>query len=55
VSSYFYNGLSQRMVTRYGVSNPIAVDFHALWDRVPDARPANCMYLYRVGSSSPPP
>jgi hypothetical protein len=52
VSSYFYNGLSQRMVTRYGVSQPVSVDFRALWDRVPDARPANCMYLYRIGGAS---
>ena len=52
VSSYFYNGLSQRMVTRYGVSEPLSVDFRALWDRVPDARPANCMYLYHVGGDA---
>jgi 4-amino-4-deoxy-L-arabinose transferase-like glycosyltransferase len=52
VSSYFYNGLRQRMVTRYGVSEPISVDFRSLWERPPDARPANCMYLYRVGGTS---
>jgi Dolichyl-phosphate-mannose-protein mannosyltransferase len=54
VSSYFYNGLRQRMVTRYGVSEPVSVDFRGLWDRAPDARPANCMYLYHVGGGAAP-
>jgi len=48
VSSYYYNGLAQRMVTRYGISKSLRVDFQALWDRAPDARPANCMYLYHI-------
>ncbi len=52
ISSYFYNGLTQRMVTRYGVSKPVSVDFRALWERTPDARPANCMYLYHLGGGA---
>ena len=49
VSSYFYRGLPQRMVTMYGISDTKSVDCSVLWTHRPDARPANCMYLYHLG------
>jgi hypothetical protein len=49
VSSYFYHGLPQRMVTMYGISDTRSIDCSQLWTQHPDARPANCMYLYRLG------
>ena len=49
VSSYFYRGLPQRMTTMFGISDTQVIDCSVLWTRTPDARPANCMYLYRLG------
>jgi hypothetical protein len=49
VSSYYFVGLSQRMVTRAGRSKlPVKLDFKPLWARRPDAMPAGCMLLYRL-------
>ena len=48
VSSYYYVGLTQRMMTTRGRTPFVEMDFHTLWGRVPDARPARCMYLFRL-------
>jgi hypothetical protein len=52
VSSYYYRGLSQRMVTSRGISAPVRVDFRALDALDPVARPAGCMLLFRLRSPS---
>jgi len=48
VSSYYFVGLSQRMMTREGSTPPVTIDFQPLWSRAPDARPAGCMYLFKL-------
>ncbi|HET9326740.1 MAG TPA: glycosyltransferase family 39 protein [Candidatus Eisenbacteria bacterium] len=49
VSSYYYVGLWQRMTTREGRTPlPARIDFSGLWNQRPVARPAGCIYLYRV-------
>jgi hypothetical protein len=49
VSSYYFVGLPARMTTSRGQSEqPLKLDFKPLWGRVPDARPAGCMYLFRL-------
>jgi 4-amino-4-deoxy-L-arabinose transferase-like glycosyltransferase len=48
VSSYFLHGLPQRLVTSRGISSQIRIDFSNWQKRLPDARPANCMVLYRL-------
>ena len=49
VSSYFLVGLPARLTTRYGLSEEsITYDFQALRGQTPVARPAGCMYLFRV-------
>ena len=49
VSSYYFVGLPARMTTSRGQSEqPLRFDFHQLWGRTPDARPAGCMYLFRL-------
>ena len=49
VSSYYFVGLPQRMVIPGGrTPAPMALDFHALWNVPPVARPARCMYLFRL-------
>jgi len=48
VSSYFFVGLSQRMMTPQGRTAPTQLDFRPLWARTPDARPAGCMYLFHL-------
>jgi hypothetical protein len=49
VSSYFYVGLPARMTTSLGQSQEaIKLDFRPLWPRTPVARPAGCMYLFRL-------
>jgi hypothetical protein len=48
VSSYYFVGLSQRMMTPRGRTPPVEIDFQALWRTRPVARPADCMYLFRV-------
>lgn len=50
VSSYYFVGLSQRMVTPQGRTPSIRLDFTQLYGREPDARPARCMYLFHVPS-----
>jgi hypothetical protein len=54
VSSYYYRGLSQRMVTSSGISAPVLVDFRALEAIEPVARPAGCMLLFRLRSPNTP-
>jgi hypothetical protein len=48
VSSYFYVGLTQRMMTSRGRTPAVQIDFHPLWSMRPVARPARCMYLFRL-------
>jgi hypothetical protein len=49
VSSYFLVGLPARLTTFRGMSEqPVTYDFEALRARVPEARPAGCMYLFRI-------
>ncbi|MGH7731883.1 MAG: hypothetical protein ACRENJ_11610, partial [Candidatus Eiseniibacteriota bacterium] len=47
VSSYFYVGLPQRLMTREGRTDFKRYDFRAR-SLVPVARPARCMYLFRL-------
>jgi hypothetical protein len=46
VSSYYFVGLSQRMMTRQGRTPPLSMNFRPLWGRQPAARPADCIYLF---------
>lgn len=49
VSSYYYVGLGQRMITPAGrTALPVSIDLHTLYDWHPAARPARCMYLFRI-------
>jgi hypothetical protein len=48
VSSYYFVGLGQRMMTSRGRTGALRIDFTPLWGRVPEARPAECMYLFRL-------
>jgi hypothetical protein len=49
ISSYYFVGLSQRMMLREGrTALPIRLDFQPLWNRRPDAMPAGCMLLFRL-------
>jgi len=49
VSSYFFVGLPARLTTFRGMSEqPIAYDLSVLRNRDPAARPAGCMYLFRI-------
>jgi len=50
VSSYYFVGLSQRMMTPNGRTPSVRIDFEPLWGRTPDARPARCMYLFHLPS-----
>ncbi|MGH7731346.1 MAG: ArnT family glycosyltransferase [Candidatus Eiseniibacteriota bacterium] len=54
VSSYYYVGLRQRMMTQAGLSSEVAFDFAKL-QRYPAAEPAGCMFLFRltVGRARP--
>jgi hypothetical protein len=49
VSSYYFVGLPARMTTTAGQSEQtLQLDFRPLWSRVPDARPAHSIYLFRL-------
>ena len=49
VSSYFFVGLPARMTTYLGQSGrPVSFDLEPLWRQPAIARPAGCMYLFRV-------
>jgi hypothetical protein len=54
VSSYYFVGLSQKMMTRRGRTEAIHFDFHPLWDVPPVATPAGCMWLFRLRWSDAP-
>jgi hypothetical protein len=51
VSSYYFVGLTQRMMTAKGRTPPVEIDFRPLWDRVPDARLGGSIYLFRLRSA----
>jgi hypothetical protein len=46
VSSYYFVGLGQRMMTQRGRTPPLIIDFRPLWGVQPVARPADCIYLF---------
>ncbi len=46
VSSYYFVGLGQRMMTPRGRTQPLRIDFRPLWAVRPVARPADCIYLF---------
>ena len=46
VSSYYFVGLGQRMMTPRGRTPPLSIDFRPLWGARPAARPADCIYLF---------
>jgi hypothetical protein len=46
VSSYYFVGLGQRMMTQRGRTEPLGIDFRPLWGVRPVARPADCIYLF---------
>jgi len=48
VSSYYFVGLGQRMMTSRGRTPPLAIDFRPLWGVQPVARPGDCIYLFRL-------
>jgi hypothetical protein len=48
VSSYFLAGLPAPMMTQSGRSEFVRFGFQKLRDQAPAARPAHCMYLYRL-------
>ncbi len=49
ISSYYFVGLSQRMMTREGrTADALKLDFRPLWSRTPTAMPAGCMVLFRL-------
>jgi len=49
VSSYYFVGLPQRMMTPRGPTpQSVRFDMRALWARTPAARPARCMYLFKI-------
>lgn len=48
VSSYYRVGMSQRMVTPGGRTDFLRFDMSAFDALTPAARPARCMYLYRI-------
>lgn len=51
VSSYFYVGLSQRLMVRDGRTGITRYDFSRASGMRPVAEPANCMFLFRLPSS----
>lgn len=49
VSSYYFVGLSQRMMLREGrTPEALKLDFSPLWSQRPEAMPAGCMLLFKV-------
>jgi 4-amino-4-deoxy-L-arabinose transferase-like glycosyltransferase len=46
VSSYYFVGLGQRMMTQRGRTPRLDIDFRSLWGVRPAARPADCIYLF---------
>jgi len=49
ISSYYFVGLSQRMMTAKGRSEmPIQLDMKPLWGTDPVAMPAGCMLLFKI-------
>jgi hypothetical protein len=53
VSSYYFVGLPQRMMTTHGrTPRAVELDLRALWSRTPDAMPAGCMLLFHNPGSA---
>jgi dolichyl-phosphate-mannose-protein mannosyltransferase len=48
VSSFYFIGMTQRMMTTGGRTPPLRLDFRPLWGRKPDAVLAGSMYLFKV-------
>lgn len=53
VSSYYFVGLAQKMMTPEGRTQPVRMDWSRLWEATPVARPARCMYLFRLETRPP--
>ena len=47
ISSYYFVGLSQKMMTQKGRTERASVQFGPLWTRKPDAVMGGCMYLFK--------
>ena len=54
VSSYYFVGLTQRMVTPQGDTDFLGIDFRPFWGITPAAMPANCIYLFRIARPQTP-
>jgi hypothetical protein len=52
VSSYYFVGLTQRMVTPRGDTDFLGIDFRPFWGITPAAMPANCIYLFRIARAT---
>jgi hypothetical protein len=48
ISSFYYVGQSQRMMTPQGRTDFVRIDATSLRSQKPVARPAHCMYLFRI-------
>jgi hypothetical protein len=48
MSSYYFVGLSQRMMTSHGPTRSLQILVGPLRNVPPVARPANCIYLFRL-------
>jgi hypothetical protein len=54
VSSYFYVGLTQRLMVREGLTEPMRYDFRRAQGMLPVAEPAHCMFLFRLSPPAAP-
>ena len=54
VSSYYWVGLTQRMMTPQGRTDWVTLDFRGLWTMPWVAHPAGCMYLFHFRQSAAP-
>jgi len=48
VSSYYFVGLTQRMMTTRGRTGPVTINFGLLSQRRPVATIAGCIYLFKI-------
>jgi hypothetical protein len=48
ISSYYFVGLSQRMMIHGEHTESVRIDFRPLWRHRPDAMPTGCMLLFRL-------
>jgi hypothetical protein len=48
ISSFYFVGLAQRMMTTAGRTGPVNFDFSSARDRQPDDTVAGCIYLFKL-------